>query len=203
MTDWKGLRRSLLGDRSRSVVPPRVKLPVLPLAMLKFSRKAEEPDACHYELARIIETDSALTTELLRYVNSAAIGLRHRVSSAQQAISILGISLVKLHLASVAIRRSMRKRESKLINIPNFWNANLERALFAREVAKLIGGDRDLAFAAGLLQDFLLPPLTNDLFPNYFRFTKEHVDQPIGLTQFERQTLGWDHAEAAAQIMAG
>ena len=54
-----------------------------------------------------------------------------------------------------------------------------------------------------MLQDFLLPSLTNDLFPTYFKFTENRDDNPVDLHQFEQQAQRWDHAEAAAQIMFG
>ena len=60
-----------------------------------------------------------------------------------------------------SVERALRSRESKMINLRSFWMNNLERALFARHVARLLKTDAEVAFAGAMLQDFLLPALTN------------------------------------------
>ena len=199
--NWSSMRRLLLSNETRSVLPPRVKVPILPIAVTKFSQKAKKPDTTAVELGRIIEADSGLTCQLLRHVNSSARGMRQKASSAAQAIGLLGIGESELFLTTKAVQMAMRGRESKLINVRDFWNTNLERAIFAREVAGLLGADQETAFAAAMLQDFLLPALTNDLITKYLDFSKSDSEAPIDLVQFESQLFGWDHAEAAARLM--
>lgn len=200
-TNWTDIRKSLMSARDRATLPPDVRLPILPIAVSKFSQRAEDPGADPRELGKIIETDSGLTCELLRYVNSSACGLRNRVSSAQHAIALLGVRESKLFLLQSAVKRAMRGTESQLINIPHFWAANLERALLARATARLLNADGELAFAAGMLQDFLLPLLANELYPAYLYFVKQQETNSLPLPKYEREQFQWDHAETAAQIM--
>jgi serine/threonine-protein kinase len=199
--NWTELRRSLLGDHDPSVLPPAIPLPMLPHAVLEFSRKAEDPDAGPAELGRIIETDSGLTCDLLKYVNSARFGLRSKVSSAQQAITKLGIRGSKLFLLTAGVQHAMKACKSKLINFQSFWLTNLERALFAREVARLLKADTDLAFSGSMLHDFLLPVLSNENYAVYFEFTQIAEEQRPRLVDFERRKLGWDHPVATAEVL--
>jgi len=74
---------------------------------------------------------------LLRHINSAAVGLSQKATSAQQAVGLLGFRETSLSLVAQAMGRTMQGRESKRINLRNFWAGNLERAIFAREVARL------------------------------------------------------------------
>lgn len=203
MVDWSKIRQKLLGNQSKALLPAQVKLPILPLALMKFAKKADDPNASASELGQLIEADSGLTGELLRYVNSAAIGLRQKASSAQQAIATLGIRTSKLFLLSAGVRRATKGQESRLMNMQNFAIANLEKGLLAREVAKLLKADSDLAFAAAIMQDCLLPVLTNELFPTYLKFANGEDPNLAEITKFERQHFRWDHAEAAAQVMFG
>ncbi|TWU07278.1 HDOD domain protein [Symmachiella macrocystis] len=203
MVDWTEMRKSLIGDPEKSSIPSRVKVPILPLAVMKFNRRAEDPQVTAVELGKIIETDSGLTAALLRHINSAAVGLSQKATSAQQAVGLLGFRETSLYLVAKAMERSMQGRESKLINLRNFWAGNLERAIFAREVARLLGADQDLAFSAGMLQDFLLPALTNDMFTSYYGFTEAQLERPRELVTFEEKSFGWNHALAAGQIMYG
>jgi serine/threonine-protein kinase len=200
MPDWTALRTALLQDKSGSSLPPTVKLPILPRALSEFSQLARDPDADARELSRIISTDSGLSSELLRHVNSAAVGARSKITSVQQALSLFGIRKTQLVLTTAGLRDVMKSTSSKLVNFQNFWNTNLERALLAREVAKLLKADADLAFTGGMLQDFLLPVITNELFEAYLEFTEDR-DQFTNLVSFEQQKFGWDHARAAAQLM--
>ena len=91
---------------------------------------------------------------------------------------------------------ALRSRKSKLINHQAFWNASLQKALFAREVACLLKADADVAFAGALLQDFLLPVLTNAMTDEYVEFVHARAGLPETLCEFEQKRFTWDHALA-------
>ncbi|MCA9017260.1 MAG: HDOD domain-containing protein [Planctomycetaceae bacterium] len=199
--DWTKLRRELIGEGKQSPLPSQIKLPMLPKAVMEFSRKAEDPKSTPKELSKIIETDAGISCELLRMVNSSAFGLRRKVSSIQQTITLLGIRSTKLFLVTTGLKQAMSSNDSKLINLPNFWSTNLERALTAREVARLMKVDPDVAFSAAMLQDFLLPVLSKELFDLYLQFTINQDNDPCLLKEYERRHFSWDHCAAAANVM--
>jgi serine/threonine-protein kinase len=201
MLDWTAYRKSVLGNDPKSVLPPRVRLPVFPKAAVEFSRKSKEDDASPAELAKIVETDSGLTCELLRHVNSSAFGLRRKIATAKHAITTLGIRETCLFLLSSSLAGAIRGRQSKVIDIREFTANNLERAYFAAEVAKLLKADTELAFSAAMMADFILPDITTQLYPSYHDFAVDKGEQPQRLVQYEQATLGWDHAGAGALVM--
>lgn len=203
MVDWTEKREAMLGKTPQPYLLPDIKLPVLPQALVEFSQLADDPNCEIRNLAAIVETDTGLTCQLLRTVNASVNGLRHKVSSAHHAIATLGIRRTKLHLITVALQNSQPAKHFKLINLPTFWNANLERAIFAKQIARLLKADEHLAFSAALLCDFLLPVLTNDRDEHYLEFLKQSNDDLSGLCSFEQQTFGFDHAETAARVMFG
>ncbi|WP_417397741.1 HDOD domain-containing protein [Gimesia chilikensis] len=201
MTDWTKLRKELIGEGKQSPLPPEIKLPMLPKAVMEFSRKAEDPASTPKELSKIIETDAGISCELLRMVNSSAFGLRRKVSSIQQTITLLGIRSTKLFLVTTGLKQAMATSDSKLINLPNFWSTNLERALMAREIAMLMKVDADVAFSAAMLEDFLLPILSKELFDLYLKFTINQDSNPCLLSEYEHRHFSWDHSAAAANVM--
>jgi serine/threonine-protein kinase len=178
-----------------------MKLPMLPHAVLEFSRKADDPEIGAAELGRIIETDSGLTAELCRYVNSASFARRYKAATAQQALSILGLKPAKLFLLSTGVQQALRASTSRLMNLQTYWLTSLERSLFAAEVAGLLKTNSDLAYAGSMLHDFLLPVLTNELFDTYFRYLQVPDADRRPLIQYEHATLGWDHPLATAQVL--
>ncbi len=72
---------------------------------------------------------------------------------------------------------------------------------YAHKVAKLLGTDAELAYSGAMLQDFLLPMLTNEKYAEYIAFLTLQSTSPCGLVDFEQKKFGWNHCRAAAHIM--
>ncbi|MEO1993824.1 MAG: HDOD domain-containing protein [Planctomycetaceae bacterium] len=178
-----------------------IKLPTLPLAVVEFMRSADSPDANAEDLAAIVETDTGMTCGLLRYVNSSAVGLRSQVGSVQHAISVLGIQRTSLFLITSAIENGVQPVECRLLDLEQFAHSNLERALFAREMAGQIGGDSQLAFTGAMLQDFLLPYLMNQSQTQYLGYRDRDCRETGDLVQFEYAENLRNHAQEAARWM--
>jgi len=198
--DWASIREEAIKDFSLDILPPTLALPALPHAVTLFMQKANEPDATLEELAKIIETDSGLTLELLKYVNSAFVGMRNKVTNIQQTLSLLGQRKAKSYIVTTGMQASVRAKKSKLINQNQFWSSSLQKGFFARELAKLMHVDEEVAFSGALLQDFLLPVLTNDLFEQYLQFIDRRKSHQECISSYEKQELGWDHAMAGASL---
>lgn len=198
--NWAAEREKALAGFAAAALPPTLKLPALPHAVTLFMQKSGDPKATVGDLAKIVQTDTGLTVELLKYVNSSFIGLRQKASSVQVALSLIGVRQSRMILIATGMEAAVRARNSKLINQGCFWNASLQKALFAREVAGLLKADGDAAFAGALLQDYLLPVLTNDLYDGYLDFVQSRAEQPESMNEFERAKFGFDHALAAAAL---
>jgi hypothetical protein len=155
--DWAAIRAEGLSGFAMTAIPPTIQLPALPHAVTLFMQRSTNEAVPSEELAKILETDASLTIELLRYVNSSFLGLRQKAKTVQQALSLLGRRRSRMLVFATGTEAALRSRKSKLINQSAFWNACLQKALFAREVAKLLGTDIEVAFAGGLLQDFCSP----------------------------------------------
>ena len=196
--NWSEIVEEAVGGFTLAKLPPTLELPALPYAVTRFVEKSKDPNVAIRDLSTIIETDTGLTVELLRYVNSAFVGVRHKATSVQMGISLLGLRQSKQFLIQTGMQAAILARKSKLIHQGCFWNASLQKALFAKEVAKLLKTDEDLAFSGGLLQDYLLPVLTNELFEPYMRFVEKRGDFSECICAFEQSNFNWDHALAGA-----
>jgi len=157
VTNWTPIIYENLAKASGSDLPAHVKVPSLPQAVLQFARKADEPDVTNSELASIVETDDGMTCALLRRVNCSTVGLRRKIASIERAIHTLGIRTCKLYLMTEAIENSMNPGASKLIDLHDFWKSNLERALFAREVAQLLKCRRRIGLYRRIAPRFSAP----------------------------------------------
>lgn len=199
---WAALRESVLSQVSADSLPKSIELPALPHAVSEFVSKSGDPNVEIAVLAAIVEKDSALTVELLRFANSASVAAKAPVRSVREAISQLGINNSKTHLLAAGVKAASRAMKSRLINQRNFWNESLQRGLFAREVARRLKLDSGLAFLGGLLQDYLLPVLTNHFDREYLHYLDTGYAEGQCLVEWERETFGWDHASAGAALAA-
>lgn len=201
MTNWTELREQFLPEPDVSLLPPNLELPVFPRTVSGFMRRSEDPNSDLRELAKTIEIDTNLTCELLKHVNSAAIGRRYKARSVLQAISSLGIRRRKLFLLTAAVESAFKGLQTHLVDVNDLWLSNLERALFAKSVAQKIGGDEDVAFTGAMLQDFLLPVMANMHLEVYTQFIKDRSSAGLDLVHFERARFKCDHATAASACL--
>ena len=110
-------------------------------------------------------------------------GLRQQAKTVFQALSLLGRRQSRMLVMATGARPPCA-RKSKLINQQAFWNACLQKALFA-QIAQMLQTDADVAFSGALLQDYLLPVLTNDLIDTYLEFVQQRETFPETLCEFE------------------
>lgn len=200
--DWKALSARSVASVKADLLPTSAELPALPHAVTEFVQKSANPNFNVTELAKIVEKDSALTVELLKHVNSSIYAMKQPVRSVKDAIIHIGINPARLHLLAVGMKAATRALKTKLINQRNFWNESLQKALFAREIARLMRLDQGLAFLGGLLQDFILPVLTNMYDKQYLEFLDASQGSSGELVDWERQVFGWDHSSAGAYFAA-
>lgn len=197
MLDWAAIRDEALAGMTLSFIPPKVQLPALPYAVTLFVKRSRDETVPLTDLAKILETDSGLTTQLLKYVNSTFLGLQQKVASVAQALSLLGWRHSRHFVIATGMEAAIRAHNSKLINQNEFWSANLRKAILSREIALLLQADPEIAFLGSLLQDYLLPVLTNDLVDDYRDFQSREANAE-SLSDFEQARFGWDHAMVGA-----
>lgn len=200
--NWEARIASSMATVKRELLPTNLQLYALPHVVTEFIQKSANPNLDVAELAAIVEVDSGLTLELLKHVNSAIYALRHPVRSVQNAIVQIGINSARLHLLAVGMMAATRAQKSRLINHRNFWNESLQKGLFAREIARRLSLDPGLAFLGGLLQDYLLPSLTNTFDKEYLHFLNQESTCDVNLATWERKTFGFDHASAGSVFAA-
>lgn len=203
--DWTALRRSLLASYDSPGLPRWLSIPAFPTAVHEFSKRAEDPEANAAELGRIVEADNGLTSELLRQVNSSAVSLRHKASTAQRAISVLGFYRSKLVLLNAAAHIALKSADLGSFDHEAFSIANLRRGLLAQMIAKSLDADEDLAFAGGMMSDCVLPVLVahDSEFYKTCRNGASESNALRPLSYFEYNRFQFCHAYAAAQVCVG
>ena len=166
----------------------------LPEVCLKLRDILGNPQHTQKEISDVIVYDPALTTRLLRIVNSAYFGMSRQINSVDHAIGILGEQELNNLILVSSIVGTMSSVETAL-NIKTFWQSSVLSAVIACNLAKNKSSeDPQEYFIAGLLLDvgkLLIYYREPDLF-NTIRNTI--AEKGITDYQAETETIGFDHS---------
>lgn len=177
-------------------------LPTLPTVYFKISKLLQDVDSSAREVSRILESDQAITSKVLRLVNSSFFGFSRRVTQVSQAVVLLGFNAIRNAVLSIAVFDSFPGNSSALFDRREFWRHTIATAIISRQLARRLGiGQEDDAFAGGILHD--IGKLVLDKYqPEKFRSILEHVrEQNLSMLEAERLVLGATHAEIGEYVL--
>lgn len=117
----------------RPEMASRKDIPAYKLNYLRFLREVNREDCNFDELERIIRQDVSLSVKLLRYINSAMFSLKSKVDSIKQALTLVGLALMKRWVTLLALSAMGDDRPHELIV------TSLVRARFCEQVGLLAG----------------------------------------------------------------
>ncbi len=198
--NWASLRAAALKSIQSVSIPSDIEVPALPEAVTEFSQRAADPDVRIRDLATIVEKNAGLTVELLKFVNSARLRTDMPIGDVASAIARVGIRGSSTYLVAMGIKAANSARASKLIHHGRAWSESLQKALFAQAAARTLHLDTGLAFMGGLLQDFMLPALTNRFDNEYVSFLENDAKDGRDMAESEQETFGWNHASTGAFV---
>lgn len=128
------------------------KLPTPSRVALEVMRLCHSDSASLSEIAKIIQTDPALSAELLKYANSASLSTGIQVTSIQKASVKLGMrAIVNLALGFSLLSHN---RDGRCLGFDygNFWSTSLARAIAAKTICDFLKEfDPEEMFVCGLL----------------------------------------------------
>lgn len=169
------------------------RLPTLPAVAAKILSIAGNPDGSARELGRIVSSDPALASRVLKLVNSPLFGVRRHITSVPQAILLLGFDQIRALCLAVSVFQNF-DRSLREVNYSrdSFWNHCSAVGYLARLMAQRTNlADPDTMLTVGLLHDIGM--LVQD------QFMHEDFVRALALAQ-ERQ-LCFDEAESASGLL--
>jgi HD-like signal output (HDOD) protein len=208
----------LSNPRVRDLVRRMTVVPSPPDLYFAVVRALQSPEVDLEELYDRAAKDPAMTAKLLQVANSAALGLRHKISNVAEAISYLGLETTRsLILLAHTFSYCDRSRAAGF-NVDRLWKHSFNTGALARRIARTERASREVVdecFLAGLLHDLgellLAVNLPDEYNAVLARKPAERDDKSNGssqeLTAFsfcqaEQEILGATHAEIGAELMA-
>ena len=178
-------------------------LPSLPEIYLRVSEQLEDESVKVHEIGSTVQNDPAITTRVLRMVNSAYYGLPNQVSSIEQAIGLLGRERLKHILIGSILRGVFAVSDDPAFSMEAFWKHCVKTAIIARDLAHYIDPieTAESMFTAGLLHDIGRLVLIKR-FPEELIAAERHMlRKRIGVVEAERDKVGVTHTEVGEALM--
>jgi diguanylate cyclase (GGDEF)-like protein len=177
-------------------------LPSLPTIAMQVLELAQKPEADIAEIARIICKDPAMSSKILRTVNSSFYGRSQHVSTISHALVILGLQSVKTLVLGFSLVTTLTKEKSKGFKHITYWRRSIFAATAARTIAAKVGlVQQEEAFLTGLLADIGMLVLDQVCADQYGKI-HEKITTHEELVAAERAELNMTHAEVGG-ILAG
>ena len=175
-------------------------LPSFPAVALEVLRLTQDQESDAAKLAAVMSSDAALTSRLLRTVNSSFYGHDHEISSVQHAVTILGVDSVKVLVLGMSLLRDLRRIRTAGFNPLRFWQRSIYAATAARVVAMRGKVNPETVFNAALLMDIgmlvLDQVLGGDVYADAIKGARSHGE----VAELERIALGMTHEDVAALL---
>lgn len=177
-------------------------LPALPEIVTDLLQNINREDLDISVLARKIALDQTLTAKVLRYANSSYYGATGKISTIQQAITLLGMGTVRQLITAAALAVSFPDNRCKGFDFNAFWRHSMATAVCARIMARHLHLNQDFAFTAGLLHDIGRLVLVTRFPTEYEQAMAWRAQQDAYMLQAERTVLGVDHLQAGHALAA-
>lgn len=115
-------------------------MPSLPSIVTKVNETLNDPNTTNDSLAIVIEKDQVIVFKMLQLVNSTFFGLREKLSTANEAVIILGFDAIRnivLLLSTFNILDELFEKKSNThFNVDCFWRYSIGVAVISRYLAE-------------------------------------------------------------------
>ncbi len=182
-------------DEINEIVP-------FPAVITEILSALSSDDVSTVKITRLIESDPALTTNILRAANAPYYGIRGYVKNVNSAIALVGLDETsRLLLAYHMKQRLIFLNMQQWGNLEALWKHSISTATLSRVIAshfKLKTGDKE--FTAGLLHDMGKLVLIQ-YFPDSLTVIEQMIKElSMRDVEAERQTLAISHTEIGGHL---
>ena len=159
-------------QRVRARLSESIEIAPLPLSSQRLLKLQTQEDVSGTELARVIEMDPSLASQVISWANSPYYGAPGSIRSIQDAvIRVLGFDLTMNLALGLAMSRQIRLPRDGVHGHSHFWRGALMRAALVEKLVKktppLARPYAGMAYLGGLLHNFGYLVLA-EVFPPYF-----------------------------------
>lgn len=179
-------------------------VPSMPQVVLRFLEIMQDSGFEYRDLVKALSADAGTVSEILRLANSALFGVRNKVVSLQQALTLLGPKRTRSLLLGRYLVDAMSKKKIGGLDMNYLWRRSVASSVIASHFAEtVLPRRRDETSIGALLADIGIPILAESM-PDGYRPLVEQF-KPRG-TQFcadeEIEAVDVTHGQVSAMVLA-
>jgi len=178
-------------------------VPSMPQVVLRFLEIMQDPNFEYAELVKVLSTDPGTVSEILRLANSALFGVRNKVVSPRQALTLLGPKRTRSLLLGRYLVDTMSKKKVAGLDMSYFWRRSLTSSVIASRLTEtVLSRRRDEAFIGALLADIGVPILAEAFPQKYGPVVAQYTPHGAEATaEQELNAVEVTHAQVAAMVL--
>ncbi len=190
--------------KTRSIITGISTIPAIPDVYLELVKKLNNPNSSMSEIGVLVSSDVGISAKILELVNSSFFGVLNQVSTPENAVTLLGMDILKgliitLDIFSNFTPSMMKEFDIQYIMDHSFMTANLCRAV--GEYENLSKDECDTLYTAALLHN-----IGKLIFiTSYPQIYTSLVDEMIATFQpmwdVEKEKIGTTHNEVGAYLL--
>ncbi len=172
-------------------------LPVLPRVAVQALKLSMQDDVELSKLARLVESDPSLTLKVLKLVNRASRNLIQKVTTVQQAVSLLGLTTLRCALLGVITQDYLKAENASLQEWQHsIWSHSLACAVSAQLIAERTYPHlKQEAFVTAMLHDMGKVVILHGLQDKYISLLEQAGESEASLMGLEQEALHCNHTQ--------
>ncbi|QQE11105.1 GGDEF domain-containing protein [Planctomycetota bacterium] len=177
------------------------RLPSLPSIALEVIDLVQQPDVDINQIANTIQNDPALSSKILKTVNSSFYGQAYTVSTISHALVVLGLNSVKTLALGFSLVSNLQESGGEGFDHIRYW----KRSIYAASAAKRFAKEQQLVqqeevFLGALLQDLGMLAMNQVLGKEYTEMLNESDGCHDKLLELEQEKYQMTHADVGAEL---
>lgn len=177
-------------------------LPSLPYITNRVLELTDDPEASSNEICEVICQDHVLASKVLKLVNSAYYGLPRKVGTIPEAVTILGMRMLRALVIGTSVFKTLSGLRGKWAVKPEkIWRHALACAVSSKMIASHLGiAGMENAFTAGLLHDIGKIIFNSFLQEDYLKVMELSSNTGCSVAEAEKEILNTTHAEVGKVV---
>jgi HD-like signal output (HDOD) protein len=167
-------------------------LPVFPSIATRIVSLVSSENATFKEISNLIQTDPALSVEVLRLANSALFHSATPTRTILHALAFVGLERVKGLALTVALKNFLGKRV-QLPALRGCWRHSVACAVLSDRLARAAMMEPEVAYSVGLLHDIGRFALLVTHTQTYTELLESSGESNGDIRERERELFGCDH----------
>jgi diguanylate cyclase (GGDEF)-like protein len=176
-------------------------LPSPPNVAIKLLSIIKKENLSLQELSDVISYEPAMAAKILSISNSAFYSLPYRVGTIDDAISVLGMDVLKNMTLSFALIKNMKKERTEGFNHEMFWRRSVTTAVAAELISFKLGEAYKESFVAALLMDIGILAMYLSSPEDYLRVLEVKRLSGLSVIDAEKSVFNCDHQTVGSRIL--